>query len=327
MPGTIQIKITNPMYEDWQESIEIGTGENKNISPELTKKTGSLIIKSDPIAAEVEIDGIIKGLTPLTLENIEFGTHNIKIFKKDFQTEIQKVEFASTSSKTIVVTLERANGEITISGTPAGACVLINQHRIGTIPLENFKINKGSYEMIISAKGYEKQVKAISISPNEKKSIDVQLKMKSNKKALVLSLFVPGSGQDYMEKPLKANLFPILEIGALFGAYVFNKRYNSAVKDYNTIKGYYSNEIEQTYIDIYYSQMKTKYKDVESEEKKRNLCIGVAVGVWLWNVVDAAFFGPMIENKTSMAKISEKKLKIYSDHGNGLSCIGISYNF
>jgi len=327
MPGTVQIKITNPLYEDWQEAIVLGNGENKNISPELKKKTGSLFIKSDPIAAEVEIDGVVKGHTPLTLENVEFGTHNIKILKKDFQTNMQKIELASTRSKTILVILEQANGELIISGNPTGAEISINERHIGKIPLDNYELSKGSYVVLISAKGYEKHTETISISPNEKKNIAVQLKMKSNSKAFVRSLFMPGLGQDYLEKPVKAKLFLILESGAIAGAYVFNRQYNDVVKDYNIIKEYYSTANDQTDIDNYYNLMETKYKEIESAGKKRNIFIGIAVGVWLWNLADAALFGPATDDSQIFGTRKTKRLELYSEQSNGLNRIGISYNF
>jgi len=327
MPGTVQIKLTNPMYQDYLETFVLGNGESKNIEPELKKKTGGLIIKSDPLVAEVEIDGEIKGQTPLTLDKIEFGTYNIKVIKKDFQTEEQKVDITTTRSKTIFMTLKQAKGELTISGNPNGAYVLINKRHIGNIPLQNYEISKGSYDIKIKAKGYEKQKQTISISPNEKKNIAVQLKIKSKSKALARSLFIPGLGQHYLEKPGKAVLFPLMEIGAIAGAFVFNDQYNKTVKEYNSLKESYSTALDLVEIDDYFSQMETKYNDIESAELMRNICIGAAVGIWLWNIVDAALFGPDTESISTVNSYRERKVKLYSDQSNGFNRIGISFDF
>jgi len=225
------------------------------------------------------------------------------------------------------MTLKQAKGELTISGNPNGAYVLINKRHIGNIPLQNYEISKGSYDIKIKAKGYEKQKQTISISPNEKKNIAVQLKIKSKSKALARSLFIPGLGQHYLEKPGKAVLFPLMEIGAIAGAFVFNDQYNKTVKEYNSLKESYSTALDLVEIDDYFSQMETKYNDIESAELMRNICIGAAVGIWLWNIVDAALFGPDTESISTVNSYRERKVKLYSDQSNGFNRIGISFDF
>ena len=73
-----------------------------------------------------------------------------------------------------------------------------------------------------------------SISPNEKRNQTVRIK--SNRKALVLSLSVPGLGQFYLAKKGKAALFSLLEIGAITSAFVFNSQYNDSVDLFNFSK-------------------------------------------------------------------------------------------
>lgn len=292
LPGQVNVKIVHPMYRDWIESVALKNGEVKEINPELAKKTGTLVVKSQPASAEVSIDGIAKGETPLTISDVEYGTHQLTISKTNYQSTEERVELASAEPKTISVSLVLAKGRLSVNGSPVGADIRIGGRLAGELPLENYEIDGGNYTIRITAKGYEPTTKMLNISPNERKDVSVQLARKSNSKAVVRSLFVPGLGQHYLEKKGRAFLFPVLEVGALAGAYIFNSKYNNSIQDYNALKNSYSTAIDQTKIDTYYSQMTSKYDDVESAEKMRNIFIGVAAGIWVLNVLDAAQFGP-----------------------------------
>lgn len=292
LPGQVNVKIIHPMYRDWIESVVLKNGEVKEINPSLAKKTGTLIVKSQPAGAEVRINGVAKGETPLTLPDVEYGTHPVTISKTNYQSAEERVELASAGPKTISVSLVLAKGILSVNGGPQGADIRIRGRLAGQLPLENYELDGGNYTIQITAKGYEPTFEMVKISPNERKDVSLQLTRKSNSKAVVRSLFIPGLGQHYLEKKGRAFLFPVLEVGALAGAYIFNSQYNNSIQDYNALKNSYSTSIDQTKIDTYYRQMTSKYDDIESAEKMRNVFIGVAAGIWVWNVLDAALFGP-----------------------------------
>lgn len=327
MPGLVQLKIVNPVYNDWQESVVLKNGEEKEISPELTKKKGRLIVESDPVGAEVEIDGIRKGQTQLTLDDMEYGVHALRISKKDYQTKEEKVELVSAESKKIYARLEPAKGLLSVSGNPDGAEIFVAGTKSGKLPLDNYQLNKGTYKIDVKAMGYESYTETVSIAPNEQKTLSVRLLMKSKSKAFTRSLFVPGLGQHYTEKKGKAVLFPMLEAAAMIGAFGFNSKYNNAINSYNVARTNYSTAVSQTDMDAFYNQMETKYDEIRSAKKMRNLSIGAAIGVWLWNVLDAALFGPPNPNTARMGQNDNKKLETFLYSYYGESWIGVTLIF
>jgi len=327
MPGQVAIKITNPMYRDWTQSVMLKNGEVKTINPELAKKTGTLIVNSEPAGAEVRIDGVARGETPLTLSDVEYGTHQVTISKTNYQPVDEKVELVSAEPRTIAARLILAKGRLSVNGSPVGADIRIGARLAGELPLENYELDGRSYMIQVTAKGYETTTKMVNIAPNQRKDVSVQLTRKSNGKAFVWSLFVPGLGQHYLEKKSRAVIFPLLEVGAIAGAMIFNNQYNNSIQDYDMLKSNYSTAVDQTEINSYYNQMTSKYDDIESAEKMRNIFIGAAVGVWVWNVLDAALFGPATEPETSMGKMDDHKLKFYSEYKNSAGRIGVCYGF
>jgi len=327
MPGMVSVKVAHPMFEDWQQTLNLKNGEIRTIEPTLNKRTGNLIIKSDPPSADVLIDGAMQGQTPLTLSGIEYGTHDVVISKTNYQSQQQKIELVSAEPKTISAHLIPAKAKLSLTGAPAGAEIWLNNSSTGRLPLTNYEIDDGDYNIKVKAAGYESFTEAIHVSPNEFKTISVQLNPKSRGKALLRSFFIPGLGQGYQEKKGKAVLFPLMEIGAIVGVYLFNDKYNTAISDYNSARDAYSSAVDQSDIDGYYLQMEASYNDIESAEKMRTIFIGAAVGVWLWNVLDAALFGPATDQQQAMGKADVHKLKLYSDYKNGSGRIGVCYGF
>ena len=80
--GEHVLKISKPGYLDYTESITLKNGEAKEVNFRLVKKTGTLIVKSTPEGAEVAIDGVPRGQTPLILSDVERGIHTVTISKK-----------------------------------------------------------------------------------------------------------------------------------------------------------------------------------------------------------------------------------------------------
>lgn len=327
MPGQVKIKITNPMYRDWTESVTLTNGEVKEINPELAKKTGTLIVKSQPAGADVRMNGVAKGETPLTLPDVEYGTHQVTISKTNYQPAKEKVELMSDTPKSISVNLVLAKGSLSVSGGPSGAAIRIGGRLAGELPLENYELDGGNYTIQVTAKGYETTSKMVNIAPNQRKELSVKLTRKSNSKAFVSSLFVPGLGQHYLEKKGRAVLFPLLEVGAIAGAVIFNSQYNNSIQEYNDIRNSYSTAINQTEIDTYYYQMTSKYDDIESAEKMRNIFIGAAAGIWLWNVLDAALFGPDTHQVSQNYQKNQTHFRISACQIEDKTCVSLWYAF
>jgi len=83
-PGRYTIKVTKPGFSDWLRTIYVREGETVNLFAELKPYPlyGSIYITSTPWDARVFIDGVEKGETPLSIEEVEIGWHEITLIKK-----------------------------------------------------------------------------------------------------------------------------------------------------------------------------------------------------------------------------------------------------
>jgi len=83
-PGRHTIKVTKTGYSEWSRTIYVRAGETVNLFAELKPYPlyGSIYVTSTPWNARVFIDGVEKGETPLTIEEVEIGWHEITLIKK-----------------------------------------------------------------------------------------------------------------------------------------------------------------------------------------------------------------------------------------------------
>ena len=75
-------------YNSISEVFDVKEGEETNLKYKLSlaPKYGSVRIESNPANANIEIDGINYGVTPMTIPNIVIGQHNLTLSLKGFQS-------------------------------------------------------------------------------------------------------------------------------------------------------------------------------------------------------------------------------------------------
>jgi hypothetical protein len=69
---------------------------------------GTVLVKSEPTAAEVYLNGVFKGITPLTLVKIPEGIHFVRVEKDGCLPWGQQVEFYATHEETVEANLKEA---------------------------------------------------------------------------------------------------------------------------------------------------------------------------------------------------------------------------
>jgi hypothetical protein len=85
--------------------------------------TGSISITSTPPGAEVYLDGSLKGITNITLENVTVGSHEIKVTKEGFGSEREYKYVKAGRTEELHFELEPRTRPLFVFSTPPGASV------------------------------------------------------------------------------------------------------------------------------------------------------------------------------------------------------------
>ena len=164
---------------------------------------GRLLVRSTPAGATVEIDGVTRGVTPLTLRDLELGTRNISIALKGHIAEERLVTLTQARpSRSLEVRLSSAapapapppapprpgastsprpstpatfgrpgsaeTGALTVESRPAGATVTINGRASGVTPLTVDALAPGAYQVNILMAGYQPFVTTVRVVAGER---------------------------------------------------------------------------------------------------------------------------------------------------------------
>lgn len=85
----------------------LGIKGGTNASCSLAKTTGNLYVSSNPTAANIYVDSVLKGTTPKVVEG-KVGSHIIKVTKSGYKDYITTKYIYAGRTATLSVTLTRA---------------------------------------------------------------------------------------------------------------------------------------------------------------------------------------------------------------------------
>lgn len=140
-----------------------------------TNDTALVRISSNPDTAAVYINEVHKGETPLTLR-LEKGSVQIKLRKEGFKTLTIDAKL-SKDTENISEDLAAVTSPFTISTTPEGAMIYIDDEFKGLSPLDLEETYFGKHKVRASLPGYQEQEKIIDFDNESKFSFDMSLKL------------------------------------------------------------------------------------------------------------------------------------------------------
>lgn len=146
--GYHSLSVSSPGYAPWNTTVFVSGGETTRVfislvpSPTLTATPtqlslpdiGTASISSEPSGAEVFVDSVFRGTTPLILVSIEQGTHTILVTKEGYeawQTEIVVQDASNISVNATLVpvatpipTRTSVGGGVAVLGIVLGVVVM-----------------------------------------------------------------------------------------------------------------------------------------------------------------------------------------------------------
>jgi len=169
---TVRISFEN--YKDYVEDVTLtGNNPKKVIYAILEHKTFSINVSSDPENADVYLDGILKGKTPLVITDIVQGEKHILEIKLDnYETFKEEV---SEEKNNIFAKLMPITTHLIVTSVPANADVFINGVLAHKTPFEQKNLEEGNYEIQVKMPNYKTYQETIKLEKGKKVEINVAL--------------------------------------------------------------------------------------------------------------------------------------------------------
>jgi|GEM_PF-3269192 len=199
-PGdTLRIIATNPGGTDIELSelyLHVKKGQSLKLTDGVTRRSseiytffdqnftipihnGSISISSTPSGAQVFFDGVYKGTTPLSLEDVICKSYTIMIVKGGYYRETRKISLDAGKTIKLDIPLRQYAGSISVSSSPSGASVYLNGIYKGITPITLTDVPPGDYSITLTKSGYYNRTKRVSVSIGETTHLDETLKEKT----------------------------------------------------------------------------------------------------------------------------------------------------
>jgi hypothetical protein len=165
-PGTHSVRLSKAGYQDWTGTVSISAGATTTLSPILTPdqqpQYATVSITSNPPGANVYGDGVYVGQTrasgPLVFTQVVPGVHTILISKAGYQDYTATRTVVAGQNYDIDVTLPAVpnptTGGISVTSSPSGAEVYLNNAFKGLTPITLESLTPGSYTVLLKLSGY-----------------------------------------------------------------------------------------------------------------------------------------------------------------------------
>ena len=309
----IKLVIKKNYYNDWQKELILQSGKDEKIDAILTSFEGLLSINSDPSGLLVSANGQKIGKTPLELKK-PYGEYEITISDARFET-IREQLILNVPEIQKNYNMIYLKGSIKINGLPAGADISVDGKEISPETSE-FILPVGPHTVCIEKSGFKNMTVDIELQSEQIHSMNVVLMPKRKTDAFFRSLVIPGWGQAYQEKTVRAWIYPMAVLGLGTTSFIMTNKYNDKVDNYNEIRRAYSEAFDPDELNRLRQQMDDAYKQVEESERIRNIFYVSTGLVWIWNILDTIILPPDWETN----------IKPVSDTNGSIILIGLSIN-
>ena len=144
---------------------------------------GRIIVTSQPQGAKVYLDNAQRGMTPLNLDRVATGQHQIKLVMAGYQDWSNYVSVSPSRTTTVSadliplpVTPPPANyGRIIATSQPQGAKVYLDNVQRGTTPLNLDRVATGQHQIKLVMAGYQDWSSYVSVSPSRTTTVSADL--------------------------------------------------------------------------------------------------------------------------------------------------------
>lgn len=173
---------------------------------------GSLNISSIPAGANIYIDNIQIGITPLLIDNLTAQTHSYKLTLAGYQDASGDI-YILPGSNILTITLLPNPGNVTVTSIPIGASIYIDNVARGITPNTIGDLTPGLYTYKLILTGYNIATGSFEIVSDQTTNLDVELvettsSLFINSTPAGATIYIRDVIQPGIETPALINLSP-----------------------------------------------------------------------------------------------------------------------
>ena len=174
--GTHTMELVADRYLPWSETVDIeGLDKKQQLNVELAPAWGDVSFSTRPPGADVFVDDVDVGRTPVTSEILR-GDHNVRIKLSGFKAWTDTISVTANEAMMLPeVGLEPADAEVLLETVPARANVMVAGKYAGQTPITVALTPGDTVDIRFFKEGYQRARRTLSVKSDEQQHLQITL--------------------------------------------------------------------------------------------------------------------------------------------------------
>ena len=173
--GTYAVRFRKAGYQDQFINVRFEGRKPLVREEKLVLASGTIDISSEPAGAEVTVNGIVKGVTPLRVTEVPRGRATVKFRLDGFAEEVRELAINAGDVQTLPIVLKGLPGTLQLTSVPDGARFYVNNEAKGKGPLSLTGLHPGEYSVRAELEGYGTMTKTVVLDNGQSSSEEFRL--------------------------------------------------------------------------------------------------------------------------------------------------------
>lgn len=173
--GKYVVELRKDGYTRTYKEVSLLEGQRLNVEVSLEPITGLLLVESSPEGADVAIDGVSKGITPLLISDLKLGTYRISLKSAELLPKTVEVNLTGRTPQGVFVELDSNTARLSFTSSPDGAEVRIDGVLVGTTPFTAPEVKAGEATITITKAGYRPYERKMMLEATKPYEVGAQL--------------------------------------------------------------------------------------------------------------------------------------------------------
>jgi predicted transglutaminase-like cysteine proteinase len=158
-------------YVNYTQTVTLNRGNPQTIIANLQGRPdrGTVIIHSVPEGAELFVDGILRGNTPVVVDALYPGPHSVLLRKANYADYRDVVTSSSgmITNYTEYMVMLPQSGRLSVVSVPDGANVTLDGISFGTTPVPFTTVQAGTHTLVFTKEGYKEYTQQVVVHGGE----------------------------------------------------------------------------------------------------------------------------------------------------------------
>ncbi len=154
--------------------VHVRVGNLTTVALTLNNAKGTLSVLSRPDRASVFLDGERRGETPLRLEGISAGDHDLRVSRRGYLDYSTGIDIGASEESVVDVHLP-VPAKLDLRSEPEGADIYIGNRHVGRTPTLAQSVRPGPLEITIRLDNFDEWIESIEVAEDESRLLIAEL--------------------------------------------------------------------------------------------------------------------------------------------------------